>query len=289
MIRIVDRAHSTAGYSVQRSLAVFRALCLIPALSSCIVTYDFTGRARSADPPSQARPSTGPTVDYSNPPVANDISYHITLVPTSSIDRWVAMVLPGAYPASTPSGAGRYVEAVFRDPNVFSHVTVSDTPPQTGLHFSIVISSHHSDLMSHGVGFASSKPPPSMEDTYIYTGDLSLPTVVQVPRSVGSYHLPSSPVAVALITGLSSLFIPYASDRAGYSMEFNMYRDGVLLGTYPYEIRKQGVAFLWGLPFVWLNLFMDSQEETIKQAVYHFIRTVHFEAQLRYATSIQAN
>lgn len=75
--------------------------------------------------------------------------------------------------------------------------------------------------------------------------------------------------------------IPYTTDRAGYSLVFNIHVDGVLRGSYPYHIRKPGVGSILVLPFFWINLYTDSQEEAIRQASYHFIRSARYEVPLR--------
>lgn len=221
--------------------ATLCVLFLVPLLSSCIVTYDFRPGTRYTDPPvEEVSLRSVPKTDYTNPTVATPISYDITPLPDQLMNKLFSVVLAGGYPASAPTTADHHLEATFRDTTVFANVTASQTIPQTGIHCSVVLTSHPSDLLE----YTDSPPDAWSISLNKNTKDNRIYPLTTGPPVTSYEHPPSSPLAVAIITGLSSLLMPYATDRAGYSIEFNVYVDGTLRASYPYEIRKKGFSSL---------------------------------------------
>lgn len=90
------------------------------------------------------------------------------------------------------------------------------------------------------------------------------------------------PVAI-LSRGLLSIgpVLPYYSSHAGHIISYELYIDHELKKSYRYEITKKGVAWIGLLPFAWVNLFTNDQQDACRVALHRFIRDVERDGYLK--------
>lgn len=90
------------------------------------------------------------------------------------------------------------------------------------------------------------------------------------------------PVAI-LSRGILSIgpVLPYYSSHAGHIISYELYIDHELKKSYRYEITKKGVAWVGLLPFAWVNLFTNDQQDACRTALHRFIRDVERDGYLK--------
>lgn len=90
------------------------------------------------------------------------------------------------------------------------------------------------------------------------------------------------PVAI-LSRGILSIgpVLPYYSSHAGHIISYELYIDHELKKSYRYEITKKGVAWIGLLPFAWVNLFTNDQQDACRAALHRFIRDVERDGYLK--------
>jgi hypothetical protein len=69
------------------------------------------------------------------------------------------------------------------------------------------------------------------------------------------WKMPSTPSMIfGYISAVTLTIIPMWSTKDGYTITFDVYRDGAKVQTYPYEITRKFGAWILLLPFIWVNL-----------------------------------
>ena len=85
-----------------------------------------------------------------------------------------------------------------------------------------------------------------------------------VPPSLGSFIWGY----IALGTGF---ILPAYSGSSGFLAQFQVYRDGKKMRLYEYEISRKGFAWLPLLPFFWVNLITDSEDDAFRAVYRQFL------------------
>jgi hypothetical protein len=76
---------------------------------------------------------------------------------------------------------------------------------------------------------------------------------------------PSVSSAVFGYLSLSTLTIfPMWSTKDGYTVIFDVYKDGQQVKSFDYETRRTTFTWLLALPFIWVNLFTTSEEKAFR-------------------------
>jgi hypothetical protein len=54
------------------------------------------------------------------------------------------------------------------------------------------------------------------------------------------------------------------STKDGYTVIFDVYKDGQQVKSFDYETRRTTFTWLLALPFIWVNLFTTSEEKAFR-------------------------
>lgn len=84
----------------------------------------------------------------------------------------------------------------------------------------------------------------------------------------------AAPSVPAVTFGYVSLatytILPFWSTRNGNNINYDLYKDGVMLGSYEYEIRRKLFVWLGMLPLVWVNGITYSESDAFSASAYDF-------------------
>ena len=135
------------------------------------------------------------------------------------------------------------------------------------------------ELVHRGVvreAIVDSEPPPKG----LYYAATIMNEPVSGPLEILAVLL--DPVAI-LSYGILSIgpVLPYYSGHAGHLIRYDLYMDGEIKKAYRYEIAKKGVAWVGLLPFAWVNLLTDDQQDACRAALHRFIRDVERDGYLK--------
>lgn len=83
---------------------------------------------------------------------------------------------------------------------------------------------------------------------------------------------PSMPaVTFGYVSFITYTLVPFWSTQNGNDISYELYKDGVLLESEEYEIRRKLFVWLGMLPLVWVNGITYSESEAFSASAYDFL------------------
>ena len=84
---------------------------------------------------------------------------------------------------------------------------------------------------------------------------------------------PSAPAMIFTYISYALLgLIPTWSTQDGYEIFYEIFRDGELVKSYAYDVRRTTFFWLVVLPFSWISLALPSESEAFEATAYDFFR-----------------
>ena len=77
-------------------------------------------------------------------------------------------------------------------------------------------------------------------------------------------------IAFGYISASTATILPAWTTKDGYDLYFDLYLDGRKVKTFNYRIKRVAGVWIVLLPFVWVNLLTNSEEDAFEAATYQF-------------------